>query len=78
MFRYPALHEVTRSLIGIPASARANVAAFMQADLVPDKKIYIKTTYVIYQMFEMTNQSFCLTSICLKNLDKNVNLGTRH
>lgn len=38
LFRYPALHEVTRSRIGMPASARANVAAFMQADLVPEKK----------------------------------------
>ena len=35
LLRYPALQEVTRSRIGIPASARANVAAFMQADLVP-------------------------------------------
>ena len=35
LFRYPALQEVTRSRIGIPASARANVAAFMHADLVP-------------------------------------------
>lgn len=35
LLRYPALHEVTRSRIGIPASARAKVAAFMHADLVP-------------------------------------------
>lgn len=39
LFRYPELHEVTRSRIGIPASARANVAAFMQADLVPENKV---------------------------------------
>lgn len=38
LFRYPELHEVTRSSIGIPASARANVAAFIQADLVPEKE----------------------------------------
>lgn len=35
LLRYPALHEVTRSRIGIPASARAKVAALMHADLVP-------------------------------------------
>lgn len=35
LLRNPALQEVTRSRIGIPASARANVAAFMHADLVP-------------------------------------------
>lgn len=35
LLRYPALQEVTRSHIGIPASARAKVAAFIQADLVP-------------------------------------------
>jgi hypothetical protein len=33
--RYPALQEVTMSRIGIPTSARANVAALMHADLVP-------------------------------------------
>ena len=35
LLRYPELHEVTRSRIGIPASARAKVAALIHADLVP-------------------------------------------
>lgn len=35
LLRYPALQDVTRSHIGIPASARARVAALMHADLVP-------------------------------------------
>lgn len=35
LLRYPALQEVTRSRIGIPASARARVAALIHADLVP-------------------------------------------
>lgn len=37
LLRYPALQEVTRSRIGIPASASAKVAALMHADLVPEK-----------------------------------------
>lgn len=39
LLRYPELHEVTRSRNGIPASARAKVAALIHADLVPEKKI---------------------------------------
>lgn len=35
LLRYPALHEVTTSCKGIPASARAKVAALIHADLVP-------------------------------------------
>lgn len=35
LLRYPELQEVTRSRIGIPASARASVAALIHADLVP-------------------------------------------
>lgn len=38
LLRYPELQDVTKSRIGIAASARAKVAAFMQADLVPIKK----------------------------------------
>jgi hypothetical protein len=38
VLRYPELHEVTRSRNGIPASARAKVAALIHADLVPAKK----------------------------------------
>jgi hypothetical protein len=45
LLRYPALQEVTRSRIGIPASARAKVAAFIHADLVPTKGVL--RTYVI-------------------------------
>lgn len=41
LLRYPALQDVTRSRIGIPASARAKVAAFIQADLVPIKDMSI-------------------------------------
>ena len=35
LLRYPALQDVTRSHIGIPASARVNVAALIHADRVP-------------------------------------------
>lgn len=35
LLRYPELQEVTRSRIGIPASARAKLAAFIHADRVP-------------------------------------------
>lgn len=37
LLRYPALQDVTRSRIGMPASARANVAALMHADRVPEE-----------------------------------------
>lgn len=39
LLRYPALQEVTRSRMGIPASARAKVAALIHADLVPANNI---------------------------------------
>lgn len=39
LLRNPALQEVTRSRMGIPASAKAKVAALMHADLVPADNI---------------------------------------
>jgi hypothetical protein len=41
LLRNPALQEVTRSRMGIPASAKAKVAALMHADLVPADNIWL-------------------------------------
>lgn len=48
--RYPALHEVTISCIGIPASASANVAALIHADRVPadNKSQFNKNLFLMF------------------------------
>lgn len=47
LLRYPALQEVTRSRIGIPASARAKVAALIHADLVPAEKKFKERSFTV-------------------------------
>ena len=50
----PQLHEVTRSRIGIPASARAKVAALIQAELVPAENkfpVHQNLAMVLFNMF---------------------------
>lgn len=60
--RYPALQEAAISHIGIPASARASVAALMHADLVPAKWLFkwwknmIKATAQDQEKINQVNQ----------------------
>jgi hypothetical protein len=52
LLRYPALQEVTRSHIGIPASARAKVAALIHADLVPAENKMSRIQHNILGQFD--------------------------
>ena len=50
----PQLNEVTRSRIGIPASARAKVAALIHAELVPAENkfpVHQNLAMVLFNVF---------------------------
>ena len=69
--RYPALQEVTRSRIGIPASANANVAALMQADLVPkEKKQLERVNSISIHRISMDPIVMCMKREFLYNMSK--------